>query len=123
MTPAVAERVQALADRGARDPAVLPSGEGPSTRLLLLLVLLLAGWTLWRSPWSASNLAIVPDSVEYAIGAQRLVTVGRYDLEIEGVSFPPRYPPWFSALFLAPAYALAPSELGIGILPVLVLAL
>ncbi len=120
---ALEERGQALTDPRARAAVVPASGEGRATRLLLLLVLLLAGWALWRSPWSASNLAIVPDTVEYAIAAQRLATVGRYDLEIEGGSYPPRYPPWFSALFLAPAYALAPGELGIGIVPVLVLAL
>jgi len=109
--------------RGAGDPAALRDGGTARTALLLLLVLLLGGLSLWRSPFSASDLAIVPDSVEYAVGAQRLASLGRYDLEIEGVSLPPRYPPWFSALVLAPAYLLFPDELGIGIVPVLALAL
>lgn len=91
-------------------------------RFLLLVVLLAAGVRLWRSPWSASDLAVIPDSVEYAIGAERLVTLGHYDIEIEGVAYPPRFPPWFSFL-LAPAYAVAPHELGAGIVPVLALAL
>src|SRR5260221_7365454 len=112
----------------ARSPEAT-AGAASSTRLeilfgraLLFLVLALAAVRLWRTPWSAWELTPVPDSVEYAIGAQRLVTLGRYDLEIERVSYPPRSSPWIS-LALAPAYALAPRELGIGILPVFALAL
>ena len=30
--------------------------------LIVFLVALVAAWRLWRSPWSASNLEIVPDS-------------------------------------------------------------
>jgi 4-amino-4-deoxy-L-arabinose transferase-like glycosyltransferase len=90
--------------------------------LLFVLVIAVAGVRLWRSPWSASDLTVIPDSIEYAVGAQRLVTLGRYDIDVAGMSYPPRYPPWFS-LLLAPAYVLAPSELGIGILPVWLLAL
>lgn len=91
--------------------------------LLPLLVALLAGFRLYRSPWSASALEIVPDSVEYAIGAQRFATLHSYDIVIDGVSYPPRYPPWFSVAILAPVYALAPGEIGNGILPVLAFAI
>ncbi len=90
--------------------------------LLLVIVLFVAAMRLWRSPWSASDLAVIPDSIEYAVGAQRLATLGHYDIEIEGVAYPPRYPPWFSAL-LAPAYVVAPNELGAGIVVVFGLTL
>lgn len=86
-----------------------------------LLVIVLAGVLLYRSPWSASGLEIVPDSVEYAVVAQRFATLGRMDLSINGVSYPSRYPPWFSVL-MAPFYALAPHSPGIGILVVLAFA-
>jgi 4-amino-4-deoxy-L-arabinose transferase-like glycosyltransferase len=89
---------------------------------LLIVILLVAMLRLWRSPWSASDLAVIPDSVEYAVGAQRLATLGHYDIGIEGVAYPPRYPPWFSML-LWPAYVLAPDELGAGILVVFASAL
>jgi hypothetical protein len=68
-------------------------------RLLFLLVAitLFAATHLYRSPQSASDLEITPDSVEYAIGAQRLVTQGRFDIEINTGSLPfPATPPWFS---------------------------
>ena len=45
-----------------------------ATRFLLLLaalIVLLAAWRLWRSPFNASNLEIVPDSVEYSVAADR----------------------------------------------------
>ena len=42
--------------------------------LIVFLVALVAAWRLWRSPWSASNLEIVPDSVEYAVAADRVAT-------------------------------------------------
>jgi len=52
------------------------------------------------------------------MGAQRLATLGRYDLEIDGVSYPPRYGPGFSVL-LAPVFLVAPREIGAAIVPVL----
>src|SRR5262249_6787553 len=85
---------------------------------LFAIVLAIAATRSWRSPWSASALAAAPDSVEYAVGAQRIATLGTYDLELGGRFYPPRYPPWFS-LLLAPLYWLDPHELGIGILAVL----
>jgi hypothetical protein len=77
---------------------------------------------VWTSPQRASNLDVVPDSEEYAIGAQRLATLGRYDIEIDRVAYPPRYAPWFPAM-LAPVFLVAPREIGAAILPVLAFAL
>jgi len=96
------------------------------TRFLIalgLLVVLLAGWRLWRSPRNASNLEIVPDSVEYAVAADRVATHQGYNLLVEGVVRPPRYPPWFSVGLLAPVLFFSHGELGAAILPVLALAL
>ena len=87
-----------------------------------LMVALMAFAILRVDSYRASDLRVVPDSVEYAVGAHRLVTEGRYDLVIEGVSYPPRYEPWFSALFLAPAIGLAHGDLGAAIYPVTLLA-
>jgi len=108
------------------DRAVEPRGSERGGRalaiVLLLLVAALGTFRLYRSPWNVSGLAVVPDSVEYAVAAQRLVTLGRYDIEIDGVAHPPWSTPWFS-LMLAPLYALAPRELGAGIHFVLACAL
>ena len=105
-----------------------PQGRGQAPRALLsfavaALVLALAGTRLHRSPYVASNLSVVPDTVEYAVCAQRFATLGVYDLPIDGVSYPPHSPPWFSTVFLSPAYFAAPDELGAGIVVVLAFAL
>jgi hypothetical protein len=92
------------------------------TLFLFALVIALAAVKLWRSPWSASDLSVVPDSVEYAVSAQRVATLGRYDVEIAGMAYPPRALPWFP-LLLAPAYAIAPHEIGAGIVVVWLSAL
>ena len=96
---------------------------GRPTLVLVALAVLVAGVRFHRSPRDAGELRIVPDSVEYAVGAQRFATLGRCDLEIEGVAYPLRYPPWFSLVALSPAYAIAPDEIGAGIVPVLLFAL
>jgi 4-amino-4-deoxy-L-arabinose transferase-like glycosyltransferase len=83
-----------------------------------LLGLAAALW-LWRSPWEASQLLTVPDAVEYAVSAQRLATLGRFDIVVDGRELPPRYAPGFPVLLLAPAYALLGPELGNAIVPVL----
>jgi hypothetical protein len=80
----------------------------------LVLAALLAARNLYRSPYSASDLHVTPDEVEYAVCARRLATLGHYDLDIDGVSTPPHSTPWFSAL-LAPVYLAAPDEVGNGI--------
>jgi 4-amino-4-deoxy-L-arabinose transferase-like glycosyltransferase len=89
--------------------------------LILVLVALLSAWRLWRSPWSASNLEVGPDSIEYAVAADRFVTHHGYNLLIDGVTRPPRYPPWFSVGLLAPVLVFAPGELGAAVLPVFAL--
>ena len=71
-----------------------------NTRGILLLLLLAASVTLYRSPYNASDLEIAPDSVEYAIGAVRLWEKGQYSIVIEGKALPPRYPPLPSALLV-----------------------
>lgn len=81
---------------------------------VVLLTLLVSARVLHRDVRAAGDLRITPDEVEYAVCAQRLATVGRYDLELDGVSVPPHSTPWFSAL-LTPAYVFVPDELGAGI--------
>jgi 4-amino-4-deoxy-L-arabinose transferase-like glycosyltransferase len=76
---------------------------------------------VWRSPYEASNLTVVPDEVEYAASAQRLATLGRFDIPVDGRTLPPRYPPGFPVLLLAPGYALLGPEPGNGVVPVVVL--
>ena len=91
--------------------------------LIFILVALLAAWRLWRSPLNAGNLEIVPDSVEYAVAADRFATHQGYSLLIDGVVRPPRYPPWFSVGLLAPVLFFARGELGAAILPVFILGI
>jgi len=87
--------------------------------ILLALVLVCAAALLFRWPFNASNLENVPDSVEYVAGALGLVNHGTYAIAINGQSFPPRYPPWFSLFVLAPAYRVLGPEPGNGIVPIL----
>jgi 4-amino-4-deoxy-L-arabinose transferase-like glycosyltransferase len=88
-----------------------------------LLVLLLAAvvW-LHRLPYSASNLEVPPDTVEYALAPLQLLETGRYEIMLEGRGLPPRYPPWFSAVLILPAYVLFGHDPGNAILPVTLLA-
>lgn len=88
----------------------------------LALILVSALAVLWRTPYEASNLGI-SDAVEYAVGAERMLHLGSYTLFIDGLAYPPRYPPWFSALFVAPAMIIAGISLGNSIWPVLLCAL
>lgn len=88
----------------------------------IVLTVLLAARHLYRSPYSASDLRVTPDEVEYAVCAKRIATLGRYDLELDGVSTPPHSTPWFSAL-LAPVYLVAPSDVGNGIVLVFAIAI
>ena len=87
---------------------------------LLVLLLIAAVW-IYRSPYSASDLEISPDSVEYALSALQLVETGRCEIMVEGRGLPPRYPPWFPALVIAPAYLLFGPEPGNAILPITLL--
>lgn len=83
-------------------------------RIVIVLAVLAAAVRLYRPAFDASDLVITPDSLEYAVGAERIADLGRFDLEIEGVSYPPKVSPWFS-LCLAPAYRVHRGELGAGI--------
>lgn len=65
----------------------------------------------------------MPDSVEYAVAADRVATFHGYNLLIDGVERPPRYPPWFSVGLLAPVLFFARGEIGAAILPVLALGI
>lgn len=91
-------------------------------RAALVLLLLIAVVWLYRSPYSASNLEVPPDSVEYALAPLQLVETGRYEIILEGRPLPPRYPPWFSTLVILPAYVLFGHDPGNAILPVTALA-
>jgi 4-amino-4-deoxy-L-arabinose transferase-like glycosyltransferase len=86
-----------------------------------ILILIATVW-LCRTPYSASNLEVPPDSVEYALAPLQLLETGRYEIVLEGRPLPPRYPPWFPALVILPAYVLLGHEPGNAILPVTLLA-
>src|SRR5437016_145710 len=93
------------------------SGEWISLVLLLLLALT---W-LYRTPYQASELEVTPDSVEYALAPLQLLETGHYYIVLEGRPVPPRYPPWFSALIILPAYLVLGHEAGNAIVPITVL--
>ena len=88
----------------------------------LILLLVFDAILLFRTPYDASNLEIVPDSVEYAYGALHLAHGDGYQILVGGKSLTPRYPPWFSAI-LVPAYWMFGSEPGNAIAFVLLFAL
>lgn len=89
---------------------------------LLALLIIAAVW-LYRSPYSASDLKLAPDTVEHALASLQLAETGRYEILLEGRGLPPRYPPWFPALVIAPAYLLFGHEPGNAILPITLLAI
>lgn len=86
-------------------------------RFSLGLCVMLAGIIFYRGVFSASNLDITPDSVEYVVAAERWMNEGAYTLNVSGIEFPPRYPPFFSIL-LMPFLWLGGGELGFAIIPV-----
>jgi hypothetical protein len=76
---------------------------------LFLAVLFLI--TLREDPGSF----LVADAVEYSLAARHLVTSASYSLPFSEIqNLPPRFPIWFSLLFLSPWYALNPESLVIG---------
>ncbi len=87
--------------------------------VFLLINLAIAFIILFRTAYNASDLEIVPESVEYAVAASRLVTDQSYTIVIDGQSWPPRYPPWFSMLVITPAYLIFGNEPGNAIFPIL----
>ena len=82
------------------------------------LVVILAAIHLYCPPTRVAELEVVPDSVEYAVAAHRFATTGKYEIQVNGRALPPRYPPGFSVVFLAPIYAIAPGNIGNGIVAV-----
>ena len=88
---------------------------------LLALLLIAAVW-LYRTPYSASDLEIPPDTVEYALAPLQLLETGHYEIMVEGRGLPSRYPPWFPAIVILPAYVLFGHDPGNAILPVTLLA-
>ncbi len=89
----------------------------------LIAVLLIAAVWLYRTPYSASDLPIPPDTVEYALAPLQLLETGRYQIIVEGRGLPPRYPPWFPVTVILPAYALFGHEPGNAILPITAFAI
>ena len=89
----------------------------------LIAVLLIAAVWLYRSPYSASNLEVPPDTVEYALAPLQLLETGRYEIMLEGRGLPPRYPPWFPVLVVSPGYVLFGHDPGNAILPITLLAI
>jgi len=87
--------------------------------VFLFINLTIAVIILFRTAYNASDLEIVPDSVEYAVTASRLVTDQSYTVVIDGQSWPSRYPPWFSMLVIAPAYLFFGDEPGNAVFPIL----
>lgn len=115
-----------MRESGPFSPLVAPAaGNLPrwATICVPLLVAATASILLVRTPYSASALTDYPDEVEYALGAHRLVNEGRYEIVLQGQHLPPRYPPWFSALFVAPAYLVFGSDPGVAIFPMTALAI
>ena len=88
---------------------------------LVILLLIAAVW-LHRTPYSASNLEVPPDTVEYALAPLQFLETGRYEIMVQDRGLPPRYPPWFPVLVILPAYALFGHDPGNAILPVTLLA-
>ena len=87
--------------------------------VFLFINLTIAVIILFRTAYNASDLEIVPDSVEYTVAASRLVTDQSYTVVIDGQSWPPRYAPWFSMLVIAPAYLIFGNEPGNAVFPIL----
>jgi hypothetical protein len=94
-----------------------------SAWILVVLLSSIAGVVLYRSAYSASDFVVIPDAVEYALGAHRFVFEGSYTIQIQGQQLPPRYPPWFSILVLSPAYVIFGPEPGNAIYPVTALGI
>ncbi len=69
-----------------------------------VIVLLCVATTLFPSLEYASNLLIIPDSVEAVVGAERILALGRYDIAIGDSIYPPLYPLGFSLFVVLPAF-------------------
>ena len=99
---------------------IIKNKQALSHNLVFLLInLMIAFIILFRTAYNASDLEVVPDSVEYVVAASRLVADQSYPIVIDGQSWPPRYAPWFSMLVIAPAYLLFGDEPGNAVLPII----
>jgi hypothetical protein len=92
------------------------------SRSLVALLLLTAFVWLWQHPGTVANL-LPFDATEYAVSAQNLALFGKFQIIINGEAHPPRYPPWFPLLLLAPVYVVVRDNLAAGIFGVLGCAL
>jgi len=90
---------------------------------VVVILSAIAAVVLYQSAYNASDLIPPPDAGEYALGAHRFVYEGSYTIAIQGRRLPPRYPPWFSVIFLAPAYAVLGPEPGNAVYPITVLGI
>src|ERR1041385_7999727 len=95
---------------------------GVLSRYQLILLLVIAAIWMARSPYSASNLEVPPDSVEYALAPAQLLETGHYQIVAEGHGLAPRYPPWFSVMVILPVYALLGAEPGNAIIGITIFA-
>jgi len=87
--------------------------------VFLFLNLTIAIIILFRTSYNASDLEVIPDSVEYVIAASRLVTDQSYTIVIDGQTWPSRYPPWFSMLVIAPVYLVFGDDPGNAVFPII----
>lgn len=78
-------------------------------RIPLLFSCLLFAFYLVKTFSPASNggaLIFAPDALEYSMGCASLLESGRYGIWLDGIFYPSRYLPWFSALVCMPAVRL-----------------
>lgn len=92
-----------------------PRGGEPFTVVEVALILLLGLACLVATPEFVTEFWISPDSLEYVAGARSFVERGAYALPFHDLI--PRYPPWFSAWWIAPVL-LGGGNLWLAILPV-----
>ena len=98
----------------------------PSFRLVILLSVLLIAATLlavWTPLDQAAECRITPDSLELAIAGQRFAEGNGFNIVVGGDVHPPRYPPWFSVVMVAPFFVLGGEHLGLAIIPVILMAI
>jgi len=80
----------------------------------LALVVVVAATVRWSPPPTVADLRPRPDALEYEEAARSLAAGRGYVLEIDGQTYPPRYPPGFP-LLMAPVLAVAGDAPGTGI--------
>jgi 4-amino-4-deoxy-L-arabinose transferase-like glycosyltransferase len=78
--------------------------------IILCLIIALAFVLRYSNPYFLSDLPIVPDSEQYAIGGYNISQGKGFSIYINDLRLPPQYPPGLS-LILAPFYRLTGAEL------------